>query len=199
MPISQLVIFLHGIGASGAQLQPMATAWKPAFPGAILATPDAPFDNGHGGHLWFKVDGLQLDPGRIREARNAFDLKMKDVIARAGFSERLDQVAFVGVSQGAIVALDAVASERWKIGALVAFSGLLPIRPTGGDGPRPPVLLVHGKDDRAIPSHASEAAAGQLRSAGFPVDIVIEPRVGHTISLTGAARALEFLQRAWGQ
>jgi phospholipase/carboxylesterase len=32
---------------------------------------------------------------------------------------------FVGVSQGAIVALDAVASGRWKVGALIAFSGLL--------------------------------------------------------------------------
>ncbi len=199
MPVSQLVIFLHGIGASGAQLEPLATAWKAGLPAAIFATPDAPFGNGHGGHLWFKVDGLQLDPGRIREARNAFDLEMEDVVARAGFSDRLDQVAFVGVSQGAIVALDAVASGRWRIGPLVAFSGLLPIKPAGREESRPPVLLVHGKDDRTIPSVASEAAAGQLRSAGFPVELVIEPQVGHTVSTTGAASALDFLQRAWGR
>jgi len=37
-----------------------------------------------------------------------------------------DRIAFVGVSQGAIVALDAVGSGRWRIGALVSFAGLLP-------------------------------------------------------------------------
>jgi phospholipase/carboxylesterase len=199
MAETRLIIFLHGIGASGAQLQPLTTAWQAGLPGAVFATPNAPFSNGHGGHLWFKVDGLQLDPGRIRDAREAFDLMMHTVVTRAGFSDRLDLVAFVGVSQGAIVALDAVASGRWKIGALVAFSGLLPVVPPHSDGPQAPVLLVHGKDDRTIPPVASETAAGQLRSAGFPVDLIIEPRVGHTISTTGAAKALDFLQRTLDQ
>lgn len=199
MTESQLVIFFHGIGASGAQLQPLVKAWQAELPASVFATPNAPFGNGHGGHLWFKVDGLQLDPGRIREAREAFDLKIEDVISRAGFSDRLGQVAFVGVSQGAIVALDAVASRRWKIGALVAFSGLLPVVPPHSDGSHSPVLLVHGKDDRTIPPIASEVAAEQLRSAGFPVDLVVEPHVGHTISTTGAAQALDFLQRRLGK
>ena len=79
-------ILLHGIGASGAQLQPLATAWKAQLCHAHFATPSAPFSNGHRGHLWFKVDGLQLDPGRIAQARGAFDRQIEEVIARAGFS-----------------------------------------------------------------------------------------------------------------
>lgn len=198
MAASQLVIFLHGIGASGAQLQPLATAWKPQLCHAHFATPNAPFSNGHGGHLWFKVDGLQLDPGRIAQAREAFDGQIEEVISRAGFSSDLDRVAFVGVSQGAIIALDAVASGRWRIGAVIAFAGLLPIKPVRQEGYRPPVLLVHGKNDRTIPAIASKAAAEQLRSFGFEVELVIEPEVGHTISMSGAAKALQFLQRKFG-
>lgn len=198
MAASQLVIFLHGIGASGAQLQPLATAWKPQLSGAHFATPNAPFSNGHGGHLWFKVDGLQLDPGRIAQAREAFDRQIEEVIARAGFSSDLDRVAFVSVSQGAIIALDAVASGRWRIGAVIGFAGLLPIKPVRQEGDRPPVLLVHGKNDRTIPAIASKAAAEQLRSFGFEVELVIEPEVGHTISMSGAAKALQFLQRKFG-
>ena len=198
MAASQLVIFLHGIGASGAQLQPLATAWKPQLCHAHFATPNAPFSNGHGGHLWFKVDGLQLDPGRIAQAREAFDRQIEEVIARAGFSSDLNRVVFVGVSQGAIIALDAVASGRWRIGAVIAFSGLLPIKPVRQKGDRPPVLLVHGKNDRTIPPIASKAAAEQLRSSGFEVELVIEPEVGHTISMSGAAKALQFLQRQFG-
>jgi phospholipase/carboxylesterase len=196
MSASHLIILLHGIGASGQQLAPLASTWSAQLPTAVFATPDAPCRNGYGGHQWFEVDGMQLDPGRIREAREGFDRKIRDVITQEGFDERLGEVAFVGVSQGAIVALDGVASGRWGVGALVAFSGLLPPASVSPQNNRTPMLLVHGADDRTIPSVASTVAAGQLRAAGFSVELEIEPQVGHTISLTGADRAVRFLREA---
>lgn len=196
MSASHLIIFFHGIGASGQQLAPLASTWRAQLPTTAFATPDAPYRNRYGGHEWFKVDGMQLDPGRIREARDGFDRKIRNVITQEGFDDRLNQVGFVGVSQGAIVALDGVATGRWGVGALVAFSGLLPPTAVARQNNRTPVLLVHGADDRTIPSIASTVAAGQLRAAGFPVELEIEPRVGHTISLTGADMAVRFLQKA---
>lgn len=195
MSTSHLIIFLHGIGASGQQLSPLASSWRAHLPTFAFSTPDAPYRNGYGGHQWFKVDGMQLDPGRIREAREAFDQTIQDVLAHEGFEERLGDVAFVGVSQGAIVALDGVASGRWGVGALVAFSGLLPPTPVSQKNNRTPVLLVHGAEDRTIPSVASTIAAGQLRGAGFSVELDIEPRIGHTISTAGAGKAFDFLRR----
>ncbi len=138
---------------------------------------------------------MQLDPVRIQEARDVFDRTIGDVIRREGFDGKNGSIAFVGVSQGAIVALDAVASGRWKVGALVAFSGLLPPTAISRSSNQTPVLLIHGADDRTIPSIASTVAAKQLKAAGFPVEIDIEPRVGHTISLNGASRALQFLRK----
>jgi len=195
MAASHLIICLHGIGASGAQMKPIADSWRGHFAGATFVTPDAPLKNGYGGHQWFKVDGMQLDSARIQEARGAFDATIGDVIRREGFDGKNGSIAFVGVSQGAIVALDAVASGRWKVGALVAFSGLLPPTTISRSGNRTPVLLIHGADDRTIPSMASTVAAGELKVAGFQVEIDIEPRVGHTISLSGANKALQFLRR----
>lgn len=197
MTASHLIIFLHGIGASGEQLVPLASSWRAHLPNFAFATPDAPLRNSYGGHQWFRVDGMQLDPERIRDAREGFDRKIRDVVAQEGFDRRLEKVAFVGVSQGAVVALDAVASGRWKVGALVSFSGLLPLTPISTGSHRPPILLVHGADDRTIPSVASTVAAGQLRSAGFDVELDIEPRVGHTISPSGAEKALAFLRRTF--
>ncbi|MBW6425703.1 prolyl oligopeptidase family serine peptidase [Rhizobium sp. XQZ8] len=197
MTASHLIIFLHGLGASGEQLAPLASSWRAHLPRFAFATPDAPLRNSYGGHQWFKVDDMQLDPGRIREGREAFDRKIRDVLSREGFEGRLQDVAFVGVSQGAIVALDAVASGRWRIGALVSFSGLLPPTSVSRDSSQTPILLVHGADDRTIPSVASTVAATQLRSAGFDVELDIEPRVGHTISLGGAEKALAFLGRTF--
>ena len=191
-----LVILLHGLGASGAQMSPIAASWRSHLPDARFATPDAPYRNSYGGHQWFNVDGPQLDPARIREARAAFDKAVNAVVAKEGFQGRLESVALVGVSQGAIVALDAVASGRWKVGALVAFSGLLPPTSVSPASNSTPALLIHGADDRTISSVASTVAAAQLRAAGFQVELDIERGVGHTISQAGATKALRFLHEA---
>jgi phospholipase/carboxylesterase len=41
-------------------------------------------------------------------------------IEKHGFAGRFDRIAFFGVSQGAIMALDAVASGRWPVRAAAA-------------------------------------------------------------------------------
>jgi phospholipase/carboxylesterase len=130
-------------------MMPIASSWKTSLPAARFATPAAPFRKVAGpGHLWFQVDGNQLRPDRLAGIRNAFDRAIDQIIRRERFEEALDRVAFVGVSQRAIVALDAVASGRWKVGALIGCSGLLPLIPVSSDGRGTPVLLVHGQNDR---------------------------------------------------
>ncbi|MDM9627785.1 hypothetical protein QTL95_17985 [Rhizobium sp. S152] len=62
----------------------------------------------------------------------------------------------MGVSQDAIVALDAVASGRWKVGPLVSSAGLLPPRTVSSESEDTPVLLLHGHD---YPAAASTLAA----------------------------------------
>jgi len=190
-----LVIFLHGIGASGTQLIPLAQSWRTSLPNTKFAAPDAPMRHQYG-HRWFSTDGNPLDPARILTAREAFDAFMNDVVRREGFVGRHDRIAFVGVSQGAIVALDAVASGRWKLGALVSFAGLLPPQPVSPASKSTPLLLVHGQADTTIPAAASTLAAAQFGAAGFDVEFDIEPGVGHTISTVGARKALFFLKKS---
>ncbi len=190
-----LVIFLHGIGASGAQLMPMASSWRAGLPNTRFAAPDAPVHHWRG-HQWFSTEGNPLDPARVMAAREAFDGLIDHVVRREGFAESHDRIAFVGVSQGAIVALDAVASGRWKVGALVSFAGLLPPQPISPSSKDTPILLVHGQADATIPAAASTLAAARLGAAGYKVELDVEPGVGHTISSTGARTALSFLQKS---
>ncbi|MBX4900116.1 prolyl oligopeptidase family serine peptidase [Sinorhizobium sp. B11] len=190
-----LVIFLHGIGASGAQLMPLASSWRSSLPNTRFAAPDAPMHHRYG-HQWFSTEGNPLDPAKIAAAREAFDGLINDVIRREGFADAPDRIAFVGVSQGAIVALDAVASGRWRVGALVSFAGLLPPQPISPTSKDTPILLVHGQADTTIPAAASTLAAAQLGATGFAVELDVEPGVGHTISSAGAAKALSFLKKS---
>lgn len=190
-----LIIMLHGIGASGAQLMPLATSWRSNLPNTRFAAPDAPMQH-WSGHQWFSTEGNPLDPANVMAARKAFDGLVNGVVRREGFTDAHDRIAFVGVSQGAIVALDAVASGRWQVGALVSFAGLLAPQPISQASKETKILLVHGQADTTIPAAASTLAATQLGAAGFHVELEIEPGVGHTISTTGARTALSFLEKS---
>lgn len=41
----QLVIFLHGTGASGGQPMPLGSSWRAGLPDTRFIAPDAPMDH----------------------------------------------------------------------------------------------------------------------------------------------------------
>ncbi|MBW6421153.1 dienelactone hydrolase family protein [Rhizobium sp. XQZ8] len=196
-----LVILLHGVGSNGESLASLGKRLATALPSAFFAAPDGPEPSATGqGRQWFSVVGVTAEnrPARIAAARPGFDATVSAIIEENGFVGRLDRVAFVGFSQGTIMSLDAIASGRWPVGAVVGFSGRLsapePHAPKGST----PLLLVHGTDDRVISAEETENAAGKLAALGLPVEMRIEPGLGHTISGSGAAYAGEFLAKVFG-
>jgi phospholipase/carboxylesterase len=194
-----LVIFLHGFSGSGSRMAALERSWKSELIDTEFVAPDAPLRHRSGGREWFVVDDQVLRPDRIEGARRAFDGLIRDIVKQEGFENDLDKVAFVGVSQGAIMGLDAVASGRWKVGAVVSFAGLLPLPPAAQSGAPTPILLMHGGADRTIPASASTSAANQMKSAGFNVTLDILPGVGHTITAEEAGTALRFLAQNFTQ
>jgi hypothetical protein len=88
-----LIVFLHGIGASGAQLMPLASSWRASLPNTSFVAPDAPMHHRYG-LQWFSTEGNPLDPERIESAREAFDGLVKDVVRREGFADAHDRIAF---------------------------------------------------------------------------------------------------------
>jgi phospholipase/carboxylesterase len=189
----RLVIFLHGIRGSGSVMAAFGNSWQSILKDTRFVTPDAPFAHRSGGRQWFAIDDQVLRPDRIEGARQAFDGLISGIVEREGFKGDLQSVAFVGVSQGAIMALDAVSSGRWKVGAVVSIAGLLPLPPVPS-ATKIPMLLMHGAADQTIPSVASVAAAGQLRGAGYDVTLKVYPQVGRTISTEEAREAVHFLR-----
>ncbi|MCF3642753.1 dienelactone hydrolase family protein [Rhizobium sp. TRM95111] len=194
-----LVIMLHGVGSNGNDLAPLGHAWKASLPGAVFVSPNAPAPSSFGsGYQWFSVAGVTEEnrSARIADARPSFDEVISSIIEENGFTGKLDRVAFVGFSQGTIMALDAVASGRWPIGAVVGFSGRLasplPLQPAL----ETPVLLVHGRADPVIPATESSKAAATLQTLGLKVELLTLSGVPHTISAEGAARAGSFLAEA---
>ena len=192
-----LVILLHGVGANRADLATLGDALRGFLPDAAFASPNAPnpFDGGGLGRQWFSVVGVNEAnrAGRVEQARAGFDRTVAQEIEKAGFDGRLDRVAFFGFSQGAIMSLDAIATGRWQIGAVVAASGrlALPLGPTAAF--KTPVLLLHGERDDVVPVEETLRATRILKNAGFEVDARVYPQLGHSISPEGVQAAREFL------
>ena len=190
------VILLHGVGGSGANFTTLADAWRDVLPDTAFAAPDAPFPSGHGpGHRWFSVNGVTQAnrPERVATARAAFDRTLGDIIAAHGLTDQPERIALVGFSQGSIMALDALASGRWPVAAVVAFSGRLasprPLTPAKHTR----VLLIHGDADPVMPMSESVQAAAILKELGVDATGLILPGVGHVISSEGATIAGTFL------
>ena len=185
-----LVILLHGVGSNGANMAALGQAMAPALPGFVFESPDAPHGSGPR-REWFSVIGVTEANrlARVVAARPGFDAVIANLIEQHGFSNALDRVVLLGFSQGSIMALDALASGRWPVGAVVAFSGRLASPPPLAPATGTPLLLVHGDADPIMPSGESIQAAEQLEAAGVRTRISIEPGLGHQVSTSGLAEA----------
>jgi phospholipase/carboxylesterase len=193
-----LVVLLHGVAANGNDLISLARAWRKILPKAEFVAPNAPFpcDYAPNARQWFSLADRAPEKmlAGLREAGAILDRFFDELLA----SRQLDDtcLALAGFSQGAATALYAGLRRQTEIAGIVAFSGALP----GSEGLRsdilskPPVLLVHGEADDAVPFQSMANAKAALEAAGVPVTVVARPGLSHAIDDAGVALAGEFLR-----
>lgn len=195
----RLVILLHGLGADGSDLLGLAPHWAPALPDAAFLAPDAPFpcDMAPYGRQWFSFQDRR--PERLlagaEAAAQLLDAFIDRALQRHGLGPA--QLALVGFSQGAMMALHVAPRRAEAVGAVVGYSGAL----IGAAGlaartkSRPPVLLIHGDADEIVPPRSLPDAAEALTGAGFALESVVRPGLGHGIDPEGLALGGRFLAR----
>lgn len=194
----QLVILVHGYGAFGGDLMPLTDTFAPALPDAQFHAPDAP-DPAPGmpqGRQWFPIDAINMDvmTRGARAAAPVLDAYIDAKLAELGLTDK--DLALVGFSQGAMLALYAGLRRKTAPAAIVSFSGALP-DPASLPAElacRPPLFLAHGDADDVVPSHATKAAAQALAGMGLGVLLHITPDVRHTIALDAMYIARDVLR-----
>ena len=195
----RLVVLLHGYGSDGADLiRSLAPVFARDLPHAEFVAPNAPEPSpSGGGYQWFPISSLE--PSAMLAGLHGAASILDDFVAAALSDRNLgpDRLGLVGFSQGSIMALDRALRRPDSARAIVIFSGML-ADPTCRLAPnvrRPPVLLVHGTDDPVIRFAYMAETKATLEAAGFPVETVERPRLGHGIDHGGAAHAARFLAR----
>lgn len=166
------IIFLHGVGSSGAAMRPLAEALGVA---GVAHVPDGlqPFDMGPG-RQWFSVRGITEEnrPARIGAALPGFQALIRS------FGDP-QQTVLIGFSQGAIMALHAVAAGL-PARAVFALSGRL-AGPVPARTDWPAITLFHGDADPVIPAALARATNVWLREAGAAPDLRIFDGLGHSV------------------
>lgn len=195
----KLVVLLHGVGSSGDDFRHLIHFWQQSLPGVTIVAPNGTgrFDMGGPGFQWFSVNGVTESnrAGRIVQARSAFDAHLRAIFAEHAFDPASDKLILAGFSQGGIMALDALVSNRLPLAGVVAFSARLSSPEPFTPAQNVDALIIHGKADPVIPWHEGESAAARLTALGVNVESLFEAGIPHTLSQEGVQKAQQFIQQ----
>ncbi|MCW1430259.1 alpha/beta hydrolase [Novosphingobium sp. JCM 18896] len=197
----QIVLLLHGFGSNGRDMVALAPAWQQSMPDALFLAPHAPQACAMGtGYQWWPL--ADISPAALARgaasAAPAIDSFIDRKLEQYGLGEA--DLAIVGFSQGAMMALH-VGLRRPKAAAcLVGYSGMLTGAPQLQHAlvSKPPVLLVHGAQDPVVPVAALHDAERVLKHLDIEVRTHISQNTGHIVDPAGLRLGGEFVARALG-
>lgn len=208
-PPEAVIIGLHGIGADGYDLAPLATQFGLESHWAIrFVFPHAPKRDItlHGGipsRAWFDIlDGgwprtereVDLDGiGASRAQVNA--LIQQEIEARTS----PDRIVLLGFSQGGVIALDTALRQESPLGGVLALSTYLPTLPELSEAApsperTPPIFMAHGTEDPVVPLESGRQARDGLLGLGCTVEWH-EYRMVHSICVDEIADIRQWLLR----
>jgi phospholipase/carboxylesterase len=214
-----LVILLHGFGAPGTDLAPLAeeieapdsVRWL--FPMApLLLDPNAP--EAFAPRAWWLIDMVELQvaamtgqfaaltersPDGIDEARSALEALLDAAQAELGVES--NRIVLGGFSQGAMLATDTVLRSQRPLAGLAILSGTLLSR-TAWSALAParsglPVFQSHGRSDPVLPFSLAEQLRDLLSAAELPLEW-LPFSGGHGIPAPALVRFGAFLRRVCG-
>jgi phospholipase/carboxylesterase len=186
------VIWLHGLGADGADFVPIVDELHlPKTAGIRFIFPNAPvipitINNGHEMRAWYDIasatiEGIADKPGIEKSMAQVERLIEKEVERGIPVSN----IILGGFSQGAAIALTTGLRYRQALGGVIALSGYLPLiedtlRHASAANRHLPIFLAHGTIDPIVPFDLGKAAYMYLQKEGYPVSWHAYP-IAHTV------------------
>lgn len=183
------VILLHGFGAPGEDLVPLAEALT-VPKGTRFLFPEGPLSLSFGygdARAWWLIDMARLEAdraaGRVRDLSNEVPRGLpqaREVVEN--FLTQLPRAMPIdykktiigGFSQGAMLTCDIVMRTAFPFAALVQLSGTLLARqdwrPALGKRTGLPVFQSHGVQDQLLPYMMAERLREELKQAGLSVE-----------------------------
>jgi phospholipase/carboxylesterase len=177
------VVLLHGFGAPGDDLVPLAKSLSRSNTRCIL--PAAPLSLGNGGRAWWDIDAsdrpryvtdeaarpaLTASPNaELEAARSA----VAGVLRTTRERYAPQSVFLVGFSQGAMLSADLALAGQEPLDRVAVLSGALLMDAAAHLAAprslRPAVFISHGRQDQRLPFAGGERMKTELEQHGFTV------------------------------
>lgn len=193
-----VIVMLHGVGSNGADIGSLASLWRESLPDALFLSPNAPEQSDFGqGYQWFSLDGITPENrySRVEHARQGLQHTLDHLFVEHNVDPSSSKIFLVGFSQGSIMSMDYLLCGKYSLAGVVAFSGRLATHAPESVSAHTPLCLIHGQADPVIDWHESEIAARTFSTLGYEVTTFWDAGVPHSISASGAVKALEFIQQ----
>lgn len=194
-----LVVFLHGYGSTGADLMAFADYWQGSMPHVAFVAPDGPAATKDGGFQWIGKRPAG-DPKLYHDAVEAAPQLHTFIDAElACLNLDASRLALVGFSQGTVMALHLGLRRAVAPAAVLGYSGGL----VGADKlaaemtSKPPVMLVHGEQDRLAPLYGMMMSVKAMTEAGVVCQGVPLPDLGHAVNADALIYGARFLLSAF--
>jgi len=176
------LILLHGLGADGNDMQPIAQALAAHLQNIYphlrchIHCPNAParpvtVNDGYIMPAWFDLYGLDshahTDTQGIEHSRQRISQLIDDELAAGILPEH---IILGGFSQGGVIAMHCALHQPERLGGLLALSTWLPRTPLPPPSPaacQTPVFIAHGIDDDLIPIQAASHTRDTLTELGY--------------------------------
>ena len=184
----RVLILLHGWGADGDDLASLGEALQHMMPDLASWCPHgpAPCSANPMGRQWF-----ELSQRFFQSPEDALpEMEMTADVIEAACDALCDDLALPpssvvigGFSQGGMMALHLGTKGHFEAAGYASLSGALvgeaaPVADTSLS-----FFLSHGTDDSVVPFAASKQAQVDLEEAGYLVDFMARPQLGHGIDM----------------
>ncbi|MFP1681062.1 alpha/beta hydrolase [Alloalcanivorax sp. C16-1] len=200
-PADSSVIWLHGLGASGHDFEPVVPELgrkrtRFVFPHA----PQIPVTVNGGMVMpaWYDIAGLggtsPVDEDGIRRSAAQVDALIEREIERGVPAER---IVVAGFSQGGAVAYEAALRHPQKLAGLMALSTYFATADSVAFSEANaglPVFIAHGTFDPMVPEQGGRRAADTLSAKGYPTEYKTYP-MEHAVCLEEIQDIAAFLAR----
>ncbi|UTO55156.1 dienelactone hydrolase family protein [Neoehrlichia mikurensis] len=192
--IDNLVVLLHGRGATGDNLISIAPAMSKIIPRSQFIAPNAHI-NYNVGYAWFLSDSLREDiifhemKKSVKIVNNFIDKQLQ----KLGLSDK--RLSLVGFSQGAMLAMH-IALCRKLCSAVVSYSGaiLCPNLLKCEIISKPNMCIIHGNEDYVVPFTYFNHCMTFLNDNGITAEYHEIKGLDHSINAEGIKIGADFIK-----
>eukprot|EP01059_Diplonema_ambulator_P000440 TRINITY_DN1036_c0_g1_i5.p1 TRINITY_DN1036_c0_g1~~TRINITY_DN1036_c0_g1_i5.p1 ORF type:complete len:218 (+),score=56.96 TRINITY_DN1036_c0_g1_i5:196-849(+) len=183
------VIFMHGLGDTGAGWEEPVMMLHNAMPNVKFILPTAPtmpvsLNQGMRMPAWYDIVGLGARSNEVCEGIDASAERISKLL-KAERDAGVKKLFLCGFSQGGAMSLYTGLQEKESLTGIAALSGYLP-RPSFIAGKTEakkdiPILMCHGTNDMVVQLPWAEQSLEKLKEMGHKVEFERYPGMGHEL------------------